>query len=170
MNERHSETGSELTKLILEVFRLNGALLSAGDELVQDIGLTSARWQVLGAVALAGEPLSVAQISRRMGLSRQAVQRVANDLEVAGLIAYRDNPDHKRAKLVALTTKGERTYAEADARQIAWVNTLAEDLNTEDIARATQALRQVHERFRSLDPDKNRISEKGESDGQIRQS
>ncbi|MDH3233798.1 MAG: MarR family transcriptional regulator, partial [Alphaproteobacteria bacterium] len=39
-----------VTALILETFRLNGRLLAAGDRLVGDLGLTSARWQVLGAI------------------------------------------------------------------------------------------------------------------------
>ena len=68
MNQSHTDAGARLTDLILQVFELNGALLEAGNTLVRDIGLTSARWQVLGAVAMTGTPLSVAQIARRMGL------------------------------------------------------------------------------------------------------
>ena len=49
-----------LTELILETFRLNGRLLAAGDALVRDLGLTSARWQILGAIALSPVPLPVA--------------------------------------------------------------------------------------------------------------
>jgi hypothetical protein len=41
---------TQITDLILETFRLNGELLTAGDRLVADLSLTSARWQVLGAV------------------------------------------------------------------------------------------------------------------------
>ena len=41
-----------LTDLILETFRLNGALLAAGDRLLANPSLTSARWQVLRAVGL----------------------------------------------------------------------------------------------------------------------
>jgi hypothetical protein len=53
----HTPAGAATTELILETFRLNGLLLEAGDRLVADIGLTSARWQVLGAIALAPVPL-----------------------------------------------------------------------------------------------------------------
>ena len=49
-----------LTDVIIGVFRLNGALLVCGDALVADLGLTSARWQVLGAIALSPVPLPVA--------------------------------------------------------------------------------------------------------------
>ena len=57
-----------LTSLILEVFRLNGCLISAGDDLVSDLGLTSARWQVLGAMALTPAAETVARLARSMGL------------------------------------------------------------------------------------------------------
>ena len=68
------------TDLILETFRLNGSLLAAGDAMVADLGLTSARWQVLGAIALSPVPLPVAHIARNMGLTRQAVQRLINEM------------------------------------------------------------------------------------------
>ncbi|WP_084649850.1 MarR family winged helix-turn-helix transcriptional regulator [Stappia stellulata] len=139
----HSPESGLVTQVILETFRLNGALLSAGDALVGDLGLTSARWQVLGAVALEGRPLSVAQIARRMGLSRQAVQRVVNDLTAAGLVALEDNPDHKRARLVVMTGAGEAAYAEADRRQIAWAKELSEDLGAEALAACLAVLRRI---------------------------
>ena len=37
------------TELVLDVFRLNGLLLAAGDHLTAGEGLTAARWQVLGS-------------------------------------------------------------------------------------------------------------------------
>src|SRR3546814_9282310 len=79
-----TDRASSLSRLVLTVFRLNGGLLEAGDALVRDIGLTSARWQVLGASAEHGAPQTVSQIARTMGLTRQAVQRVADDLHRAG--------------------------------------------------------------------------------------
>jgi len=88
-NQR-TPSGEAFTRLILEAFRFNGCLLAAGDRLTQDLGLTSARWQVLGAIDEG--PLPVAQISRNMGLSRQAVQRVANELAAGGFVAFADNP------------------------------------------------------------------------------
>jgi hypothetical protein len=48
-------------------------LLAAGDTLVRDLGLTSARWQVLEAVMMSPIPLLVAHIAQNMGLARQNV-------------------------------------------------------------------------------------------------
>src|SRR5262245_51426070 len=95
------------TELILEVFRVNGRLLSAGDALTRPLDQTSARWQVLGS--LDEEARTVADISRWMGLTRQSVQRTADLLEADGLVAYVDNPAHQRAKLATLTPRGRTT-------------------------------------------------------------
>src|SRR6516225_7846228 len=94
-----------LTDLILDVFRLNGALLASGDALVGDLGLTSARWQVLGAIALSPVPLPVAHLARNMGLTRQAVQRSVDEMRDDGLVGLDPNPHHKRAMLVAMTER-----------------------------------------------------------------
>ncbi len=147
MSKGHTAVGARLTDLILETFRLNGALLAAGDDLVRDLGLTSARWQVLGALALEGRPLTVAQIGRRMGISRQAVQRLVNDLVREGHLAFEDNPDHRRSRLTALTSKGRNAYDKADARQIDWVNALGTGLAARDVAAAVSVLKTVNGRF-----------------------
>ena len=152
MTDRHTAAGRALTDLILATFALNGALLRAGDDLVRDLGLTSARWQVMGAIVIEGRPLTVAQIGRRMELARQAVQRVANDLAAEGLAAFIDNPDHKRAKLVSLTAQGQRAYAEADARQTAWANALGDGLDPAAVAGAARLIRAVHDRLRPRHP------------------
>jgi len=143
----HTPAGAAMTELILETFRLNGLLLEAGDRLVADIGLTSARWQVLGAIALAPVPLPVAHLARNMGLSRQAVQRLANEMERDSLVRFAPNPHHVRAKLVQLTAAGERAFAAAGARQAPWANALAKGLSTEQIEDARVLLRAIRERL-----------------------
>ena len=99
--------------VILSVFRLNGQLIDAGNRLVRDIGLTSAWWQVLGALDLSPVPLPVAHIARNMGLSRQSVQRVAGLLAEKGLVRFEANPHHQRAKLVVLTPRGRAAVGAA---------------------------------------------------------
>jgi DNA-binding MarR family transcriptional regulator len=139
----YTPNGVALTELILEIFRLNGALLTDGDRLVGDIGLTSARWQVMGAAALSPVPLSVAAIARNMGLTRQAVQRVANDLEQAGFVRFAPNPHHQRAQLVVLTASGTATYRAAITRQGPWANRIAADLDHRRIKAARAVLRAI---------------------------
>lgn len=140
-----------MTELILEVFRLNGQLLEAGDRLTKPFGLTSARWQVLGAIELAGQPLTVPQIGRQMGISRQAVQRVANDLASLGFITFENNPDHARAKLLVPTNKGQEALIKIDIGQIEWSNDLAQGLDAARLNEALVVLREWRSRCEQLE-------------------
>ncbi len=141
---------SELfTELILNIFRLNGLLISEGDRLTEKLGLTSARWKVLGAIALSGKPLTVAQISRSMGQTRQSVQRIADRMSEAKILKYMDNPDHKRAKLLKLTKKGADIYNSLDKIQAPWANNLTRDIKADEFNSALATIRKLIEKIES---------------------
>jgi DNA-binding MarR family transcriptional regulator len=117
-----------LARLIAALSKTHAALVAGGDERVADLGLSSAREQLLGALSAAGAPRTVSQLARALGLTRQAVQRVADDLVGAGLAAYRPNPDHARAKLLAPTEAGAAACTEALRRKALWMEELAAGL------------------------------------------
>ena len=129
-----------VTDLILRIFRANGALLAAGDRLAGPLRLTSARWQLLGAIAEQDQPLSVAQLARTMGVTRQAVQRIANELEAGGVVAFRTNPRHKRAQLVELTDHGRDLFERAMDLQRPWAASLGRHLSPTQVAGARETL------------------------------
>jgi DNA-binding MarR family transcriptional regulator len=139
-----------ITGLTLEVFRLNGELLAAGDQLVADLGLTSARWQVMGAVALSAVPLPIAHLARNMGLTRQAVLRTANELVGAGLLRFAPNPHHRRARLVLLTERGRKAYQAAIGRWRPLAAALGRGLDPKAIAAATALLRALRRQLAAL--------------------
>ena len=149
----HTPEGASLTELILEVFKHNGRLLNAGDQLVASQGLTSARWQVLGAIAFAGAPQPVANIARNMGLTRQAVQRVVNELEAEGFLTFAPNPHHQRAKLVVLGKSGAKAFQAAAKRQAPWANQLARRIPARDIRAALGVVREITARLESTARD-----------------
>ncbi|CAN7232724.1 MarR family winged helix-turn-helix transcriptional regulator [Devosia sp. LjRoot3] len=136
-----------LSALFLDIFRANALLVASGDDLVAPLGLTSARWQVLGTVAMAPTPQPVAHIARDMGLARQSVQRLVNELADAGLVDLKDNPHHKRAKLVCLSEAGRRSFDAIHKLQRPWVDGLAEGLETEKIAIAAEVLQSLRARL-----------------------
>ena len=141
----HTNAGKAFTELILEIFRFNGRLLAAGDLLAKPLGLTSSRWQVLGAIE--ERPLPVAQIARNMGLARQNVQRLADVLQEEGFAAYSPNPDHQRAKLVCLTPKGQRTVRQLAGRQALWANRVASAAAAADIQTALTLVKKLRSRL-----------------------
>lgn len=146
-----SANGSTFTELILEVFRLNGLLLEAGDRLTHPVGLSSARWQVLGVVE--HQPTPVAHVARIMGLTRQSVQQTADALASDGFITYTDNPHHRRAKLMTITPKGRKALDYIQQRQIDWANQVSETLSLEALKTAVTVLRQLEERLETHKTD-----------------
>jgi DNA-binding MarR family transcriptional regulator len=129
-----TRTTDALTDLILDLFRVNNLTLAWGDRLVAPLGLTSARWQILGAIVAADRPQPVAWLARDLGANRQNVQRIVNDLTKEGLVTFELNPHHRRAQLVVLTEKGRQTFDEAIRLYDPRVNALADGLSIEDIA------------------------------------
>ena len=143
---KHTPEGEALTELILEVFRFNGELLDAGNRLTEPHGLTSARWQVMGAIDLAGVPLTVAQIARRMGLARQGVQRIANDLRKQNFLEFEPNIDHKRSPHLSLSKKGSKALKAIKNEQALWVNQLADGLSERRLKSAVKILQAAREK------------------------
>ena len=139
-----TKPGVALTDVILVLFRVNSLLLLRGDRLVADLGLTSARWQVLGAIVYAERPEPVAWLARDLGSNRQNVQRIVNDLHKEGFVEFQPNPHHRRAQLVVLTDKGRAAFDQAMRLWIPWANSLAEGHSLKDIgtmAAVVKALR-----------------------------
>ena len=141
---KRTPAGEALTDLMLDLFRATSLILTAGDRLVAPLGLTSARWQILGAIGSAERPQPVLWLARDLGANRQNVQRIVNDLNKDGLVALEANPHHRRAQLVVLTDKGKRAFEAAMDLQAPWVNDLADGFLVRDIGtvrRVVMALR-----------------------------
>lgn len=130
---KHTPSGRALTELVLDLFRLNNQLLAAGDRLVSSLGLTSARWKVLGTIKAVGRPQPVAWLARDLGGNRQNVQRIVNDLVNEGVLAFQPNPHHRRAPLVVLTDAGNQAFDDAMRLQVPWINELADGIPATDI-------------------------------------
>jgi len=144
----HSEGGAAFTELVIELFRVNGAMIASGDAMTRDLGMTSARWQVLGAVGK--EPKTVAAAARQMGLTRQNVQRIADWLVESGIADFVDNPNHRRAKLVTLTKQGMALRQQLGRRQVIWANAVAEHFTTSELAATTEILRRLKKTLERL--------------------
>jgi DNA-binding MarR family transcriptional regulator len=137
-----------LAGLALTVFRLNGQFLDVAEGLARPAGLTAAHWQVLGAVLKT--PLPAAGIARAMGITRQAVQRIADILEDKGMVEYLPNPAHRRAKLVAPTEQGREAVRRIGPDQAAFADRLCEALGDDKAADMLRQLRELSETLEGL--------------------
>ncbi|MFP5282851.1 MAG: MarR family winged helix-turn-helix transcriptional regulator [Actinomycetes bacterium] len=146
--------GDALTDLVLPVFELNGEFLAAAEMMTRPVGLTPAWWQVLGATL--DQALPVAEIARRvgLGLARQSVQRVADLLVDQEWAVYRDNPAHRRARLLEPTDQGRRALERLRTAQHAWADAVGAEVGEEELRRALDVLRRVIDASRTYRGDR----------------
>jgi DNA-binding MarR family transcriptional regulator len=162
-SSRH-DLSEAFTGLVLALFRAHGSVLASGERLVAPLGLTSSRWQVLGALALADKPLTVPSIASAMGLTRQGVQRQVDLMVGSGLVELRDNPTHQRSPLVALTASGARLFAQASRLQLRWARAMAAGLEVRELEMASDVLERIRARLDHHDRAANAKQGKGKGD------
>jgi DNA-binding MarR family transcriptional regulator len=136
--------GQLVETLVDEVLRLRGRILSASRETNEQRGLQShSQGLILTAVVRAGEPPTVAKIARSLGLTRQSVQRTANELAGNGLVAFEDNPHHKRSMQLVATAAGLAVHAQNSDSQGKWTERVGAAVGAADLEHAVDVLRRV---------------------------
>jgi DNA-binding MarR family transcriptional regulator len=134
-----------LTRTVLAVFRAHQALVADGDRLAAGWRLNSAKWKTLGAIALAGRPISAPDIGRSMGLSRQGAQKQLDILVPAGLVARLANEADARAPLYRLTARGQAIYEQILAAWRVRSVQLSQGIDEKSLLTAAKALHDIAE-------------------------
>ena len=110
------KTGKALHDLFREVFKLHTALFEIMDRVHEQAGLSTSQHKIMSALSNIG-PGTVPDIAAALGVSRQFVQTVCNDLLSRGFLEFTDNPRHKRSKLAALTEPGRSAFRQARQKE-----------------------------------------------------
>jgi DNA-binding MarR family transcriptional regulator len=123
----------EISLFMADVYEAAGAFRASGQGIAAAEGLTLAQWHLMDAIV--DPSTTVARAARRLGLTRQAVQKTANELVTAGLLEFLENPDHKTSPLIRITDTGlavqHRLWARADVSHNERFGSLsAKDLET----------------------------------------
>ncbi|WP_087023160.1 MarR family winged helix-turn-helix transcriptional regulator [Thaumasiovibrio subtropicus] len=139
--------GEMFTKIVLGIFKVSGQLNTEGDRMSEEFGLSSARWKIMGAIEKSDVRLTVPEIGRAMGQSRQASQRIVDVMAKDGLVAFIDNPSHKRAKHITLTSEGKRIYDLLDSIQGTWATEAAAALTREELDITLRTLQKMAKYF-----------------------
>ena len=104
--------GAELHALFQEVFALQATLAGVMDRVHQEAGVTTPQHKVIRSLERLGSA-TVPDVAARLGVSRQFVQTICNELDARGWLAFRNNPRHKRSKLMELTPAGREAFCRA---------------------------------------------------------
>jgi DNA-binding MarR family transcriptional regulator len=127
--------------LVADLYEAAGVMRRRGDRIASVAGQSQARWQLLSVVSEG--TWTVPHAARRLGLTRQAVQRVADDLRAAGLVRTERNPNHQRSPLIVLTDAGREALAAITHEAVSWDARVFADLDAADLAAAQRVLRAI---------------------------
>ena len=136
--------GEAIADLMLEVAQCFFRIRALGQRAGLITGWGGGAFGFMRSLALLG-PLTVPQIAEMRPTSRQRMQRLADELAAEGLVAFIDNPRHRRSKLVQLTPKGDARYREMSSQFLAIASTMGVGLSDADIRRATEIVRRLSE-------------------------
>jgi DNA-binding MarR family transcriptional regulator len=118
----------EMQHMYADLFEAAAVSRHQGDEMAGSVGQTQARWQTMWTIE--SGRLTVPQVARRLGVSRQNVQRIVDELRREHLLRLVDNPDHKTSPLLELTDSGRNHLAQ--------INAAAEDVHQRMLAHFTE--------------------------------
>ncbi len=136
----------KMTALTAAVRAVFNRLKAFADDLHGDLEVTAAMRAVMETLAAEGA-MTVPQIARLKGVTRQHIQLLADALGQGGLATVKENPAHRRSSLIGLTDKGKRTFAKMRAREVPVVASIANEFEAQDLERATALLTRLAARL-----------------------
>jgi DNA-binding MarR family transcriptional regulator len=148
-HHKKTPASNTLTDLIRTVLRMNATVQKSGTRLMRGTGITNARWQTMSDLSALEKPVTVSELARYMGLTRQAVQRLTGDMAGDGLVEFVHNPGDARAMHLILTEAGKAAYDEALEREWQWTNAIAEDFDVEQLTRAVALLEAITQKMQT---------------------
>ncbi|CAN5744025.1 hypothetical protein BH18ACT11_BH18ACT11_16720 [soil metagenome] len=114
---------------------------------LQDRGMTYARMRLLGALHCNG-PQIMSSISDELGVTRRNVTALVDALEEEGLVRRTPHPTDRRATVIEMTGRGERTMDRIYDEHRAAVAELFEGLDEEERTELTRMLGAMRETLR----------------------
>jgi DNA-binding MarR family transcriptional regulator len=151
MEVNDEERNLEIQRLAAELFEVAGAMRRDGEAIARHAGQTQARWQVMWIAAAGG--LTVPAIARRLGVTRQNVQRIANDLVADRLATLDANPDHRRSRLLQLTPRGRQVLDQINRAAARRNSQTAAELGDDGARRLRELLDHLRRALRTPPPD-----------------
>ncbi len=142
----HDNKLAALSELVTVVSLLHFRVSVTAQELHQKGEFSGGRRAILSNLKFDG-PATVPHLARIRPVSRQFIQKLANEMAAEGLVEFIKNPEHKRSKLLRITAMGERLLAnmlEREAKVGIW---LARDLDESELQTAARIVRNLRDKL-----------------------
>lgn len=146
VNDEERATGRDLHELLREVFHLHGILAGIQDRVHEQAGMSTPQRRVLAVLERMGAA-TAPHIAMETGVSRQFALKTCDDMAVAGLVEYVDNPHHKRSRLVRATDVGREARRAAQHEEERLISRMLPELASDDVGRVREVLAAIRSRL-----------------------
>lgn len=167
MNESGNETRLALAnRLFFRLYQCANMLHKTGTRAVEEEGLTTQQWAVLGALSrpAAERGMGVGELARYLMVSRQNLSGVVSRMEAAGYVGSAPDGSDRRARLVRMTDTGRRVWAEqAQPKIAAYYEQALEGFSVNDMAHTLHYLLKMLDNMQRIDTQRTAVDE---GDGQ----
>lgn len=148
----NTDTKDIIPLIVADIYELAGRFRDGGEVIAGALGQTQARWQVLSAAS--ASPHTVPQIARRLGVTRQNVQRIADLLVQERWASFEPNPDHKGSPFLVLNARGQDALAKITKAAGQSHVQLARRLSGTDVGALHRGLRRLIQALNDRDTPK----------------
>ena len=93
----------------------------------------------------------MSEISERFDISAAAASQLVDKLVHAGYLERTEDPNDRRAKLLALSAKGEELIQQGTEERYRWMDDLTSKLSIEERAKVVEALNILTEAAQKLE-------------------
>ncbi len=136
-----------LFELVLEVHRTQAEMMCMTATVARSLAIIASGPLTVSVIFGRGEPITVPEIARTMGVSRQNTQPATAALADNGLVEYLPNPHHRRAKLVTITDEGRVLVEKLTRLGATWFNETAVKFDQTENLAALETLQHLREKI-----------------------
>lgn len=130
-------------RLFFRLYQCANMLHKTGTRAVEEEGLTTQQWAVLGALSRekAREGMGIGELARYLMVSRQNLSGVIGRMERDGHVAVMQDPDDRRARVVTMTDAGRHVWQVLAQPKIrAYYGDVLADFSVDDMSHALHYL------------------------------
>ncbi len=141
-------------RLFFKLYQCANMLHKTGSKAVQEEGLTTQQWAVLGALSRdgVGDGVSVGDLARYLMVSRQSLGGLLTRMERDAHIEVVPSAQDKRSRVVRMTADGSRVWRELAQPKIrSYYAAATDDFSVSDMASTLHYLNKLLGNLAALD-------------------
>ena len=169
VNPKHktSETKMDLAnRLFFRLYQCANMLHKTGSRAVEEEGLTTQQWAVLGALSRekAHGGMSIGDLSRYLMVSRQNLSGLIGRMERDGHVAVAPSGQDRRSRVVTMTESGRHVWQVLARPKInAYYDEILADFSINDVTHTLHYLLKILENMQRLDAERHSADEGAET-------